>query len=48
MSSDRAVCDLYTGVRQFDKQGSIRHVRIGDVGYRETKRLIQSLLAEKD
>lgn len=30
-----------------DKQGVIRHVRIGEGGYQETERLIQSLLAEK-
>lgn len=29
-----------------DKQGVIRHVRIGEGGYQETERLIQSLLAE--
>ena len=30
-----------------DKQGVIRYVRIGEGGYQETDRLIQSLLAEK-
>lgn len=30
-----------------DKQGVIRHVRIGEGGYQETERLIQSLLAER-
>ncbi len=30
-----------------DKQGVIRHVRIGEGGYQETERLIQFLLAEK-
>ncbi len=30
-----------------DKQGIIRHVRIGEGGYQETERLIQSLLGEK-
>lgn len=30
-----------------DKQGVIRHVRIGEGGYQETERLIQALLAEK-
>jgi thiol-disulfide isomerase/thioredoxin len=30
-----------------DKRGIIRHVRIGEGGYQETERLIQSLLAEK-
>jgi hypothetical protein len=29
-----------------DKQGVIRHVRIGEGGYQETERLIQSLLTE--
>ncbi len=29
-----------------DKQGVIRHVRIGEGGYQETERLIQSLLRE--
>lgn len=29
-----------------DKQGVIRHVRIGEGGYQETERLIQSLLQE--
>lgn len=29
-----------------DKQGVIRHVRIGEGGYQDTERLIQSLLAE--
>lgn len=29
-----------------DKQGVIRHVRIGEGGYQETERLIQSLLVE--
>jgi thiol-disulfide isomerase/thioredoxin len=29
-----------------DKQGVIRHVRVGEGGYHETERLIQSLLAE--
>lgn len=31
-----------------DKQGVIRHVRIGEGGYRETEQLIQTLLAETD
>jgi thiol-disulfide isomerase/thioredoxin len=30
-----------------DKQGVIRHVRVGEGGYQETERWIQSLLAEK-
>ena len=30
-----------------DKQGVIRYVRIGEGGYQETERLIQSLLAEQ-
>ena len=29
-----------------DKQGVIRYVRIGEGGYQETERLIQSLLGE--
>ena len=29
-----------------DKQGVIRHIRIGEGGYPETEELIQSLLAE--
>jgi hypothetical protein len=29
-----------------DKQGVIRHVRIGEGGYQETERLIQLLLQE--
>lgn len=29
-----------------DKQGVIRHVRIGEGGYEETERLIRTLLAE--
>lgn len=30
-----------------DKQGVIRHVRVGEGGYQETERLIQGLLAEE-
>lgn len=30
-----------------DKQGVIRHVRIGEGSYQEIERLIQSLLLEK-
>ena len=30
-----------------DRRGLIRHVRIGEGGYQETERLIQTLLAEK-
>ncbi len=30
-----------------DRQGVIRHIRIGEGGYQETERLIQLLLAEK-